>query len=763
MKKKRIIAGFVIVLLIVSFIQLPSIFASEPLMMAYVSSTGEDHNQGDTADNPVKTLSTAFEITGNGATIVIMDRISYDLTKSYGGVRTIMGNHTDAVLALGEDAMKLQQNLILKNIVLDDDSTRGAICTDKYSLMIGEGVRYQGAEEGANPLVIAGSGEKCCKYTINKTDFEAGNFVIREDSYHAVIKKGENPVAISNDGCEVFVADESNMEGIDVYLTESAATDYSEYISYRKGLPNVFKKLENGEHIDVIYFGGSVTVGTGAGDTFGQALTNSERDTKSWRALISTWLDEQYPNQVNNINEGLGESGTYMGSYRIGRILEEHEQAGETPDLIFIEYSINDYYTRGSSESTATRYERSASQFETIVREIKNVNPQCDIVTVLVADNSTIQQAKQGILHAEAQAHEDISIAYNIPSLKFGSAIANKVEDLYYDNGNASDTWKEHFADIVHPTSKGYAEYYKCVKEFMNNSLLCAEYVETELPELAVAVQSEALFDGNRTVMDLTEDFFAQSTGDGFVLNLENSKYEFKGSISAENAGSTFSYTFDGTETSILTNKTSAKKFSVKIDGVDYTPSAGSLAHNPITLAKGLAEGTHTVEITTLEADTSIFAIFTHDAGKTTKQGDAAEEDCKNVRFALPGGDYFVKSYNQSTVSAIPKPIVDGLTFTHWCDATGKIVNDEDELQPGMKLNARFWVKGKNINPDVNADGYSNESDARMLREIIVGASEVTHFDVNRDNQCDVRDLVALKRFFTNIWQRDNDYSVNDL
>lgn len=763
MRKKRFIAGLLSILLLIGFVQLPSLFANEKLLVAYVSANGEDTNHGDTTENPVQSLSKAFEITSNGATIVIMDIVSYDLTKSYGGVRTIMGNDSNAVLSFGEGNLKLYQNLIMKNIVLENQSIDCAIYTDTYSFMIGEGVHYQGITETDNPLIITGSEEEYRKFTIEKADFESGNLVIQMDSYVTVTNLGKTPVAVSDDGRDVFVADDLSIDNANVYLTESAATDYKEYISYRKGLPNVFKKLENGEKIDVVYFGGSVTVGTGAGDTFGASLTNKERDTHSWRALIGQWLNEHYPDQINNINEGLGESGTYMGSYRIRRILEEHVQAGETPDLFFIEYSINDYYTRRSSETTTTRYDRSASQFETIVREIKEVNPECDIVTVLVADNSTMQQAKQGILHTEAQAHEDISIAYNMPSLKFGSAIANKVENLYYDNGIASDAWKENFADIVHPTSKGYAEYYKCIAEFMNNSLLCAEYVETELPELAVAVQSKTLFDGNRTVMDMTADLFAQSTGSGFVLNPNDSKYEFKGSISAANAGSTFTYSFNGTETSILTNKTSASKFTVKIDGENYTPSAGSLSHNPITLAKGLTEGHHTVEITTVDADTTIYAIFTHDTSATTKQGAAVETEHKKAALTLPSGSYTIKYYEKATVSEIPKPVAEGLTFTHWCDESGKIMHDEDALQAGMKLKARFWVQGMNINPDVNDDGYMNEKDTQLLREILVGASNIMYFDVNCDNQCDVKDLVALKKFLTDIWQRDNNYSVNDL
>lgn len=757
MKKKRIIAGALSIALLFGVLKLPSLFASEPPMKVYVSSEGVDTNSGTTEQDPVKTLSNAFEITGNGATIVVMDEALYDLEKSYGGARTILGNNSNAVLAFGEDNMELFENLVIKNIVLKNQSETGTICTNDYTLMIGEGVTYQGATEDINPIIITGADDECREYEINKTDFETGNLVINSESYSAVTRKGTTPVAITRDGKHVYVADETGIAEAKVYLRESAKTDYNDYISYRKGLPNTFKKLSNGESINVIYFGGSVTVGTGAGGSWGN-VTSDEKDTKSWRALISSWLEDKYPEQINNINEGLGESGTYMGSYRINRILDEHVRAGETPDLFFIEYSINDYYARGN-KSESLRYDDASSQFETIVREIKSVNPNCDIVTVLVADNATMSNAKGGILHTEAQAHDDISKAYNMPTLKFGSAIANKVSNLQYSN----DTWKKYFTDIVHPTSEGYQEYYKCIEEFMHNSLMYAEYIETELPELAVAVQSKTLFDGNRTAMDLTEELFDQSTGTGFVLDTTTEKYEFDGSITAANAGATFTYSFNGTETSILTNKSSAAKFTVKIDGEAYTPSAGSLSHNPITLAKGLNTGSHTVEITTVEDNTAIYAIFTHDASITTRQGADEEGTYKKACLELPTGSYFIKYYDNGVVADITKPLKDGLTFYNWYDEAGKLMYDNDKLLPGMKLTARFWVNGKNINPDVNQDGYVNENDTQTLREILVEKSEVKTFDVNCDGKCNVKDLVALKKFLRNIWQRDNNFSVNDL
>ena len=755
MKAKKIIAGVLSMALVLGIFSFSSVFASEPPAKVYVSKNGTNTNDGKTSETPVKTLSQACEMTGDGATIVVLDEVTYDVTVSH-STRTILGDTKEAVLRFGEDGndMKLQGNLVIKNIVLDNQKEYGAVYTDNYSLIIGAGVSYQGT---TNPVVVTGNGEKTRQFIINEADFEAGNIMIHSGLYSVVTADGKTPVAVSSDGKSVIVANETSSEKAKVYFDKNAKRDYSDYISYRKGLPNTFKKLNGGETLNVVYFGGSVTVGYGAGGSYG-APADNEKDTKSWRALLGKWLEEKYPGQINNFNEGLGESGTYMGSFRIERILDKYVKAGTTPDLFFIEYAINDYYAL-NSKTEDVRYDSASSQFETIVREIKKVNPNCDIVTVLVADRNTMAGAKIGNLHIEAKAHEDISKAYNIPSLKFGSAIANKVPDLHY----ANETWKKYFADGVHPTSAGYGEYYKCIEEFMTNSVLHADYVETEMPEVGVAVQSKTLFDGNRTVIDMTQELLTQSEGTGFKLNTETVKNEFHGSIQAATKGATFTYSFEGTETAILVNKWDATLFQIEVDGQAYSPTAGSLAHNPITLAKDLTPGTHKVKITTVEDNTIIYAIFTHDTSKTTLQGAGAENGNKKATLSLPIGTYSIKYYENVSVADIAKPVVDGLTFYGWFDKSGKTMEDQDRLLPGMKLTAFFWEKGTNINPDVNCDGYVNDADTQMLREILVGKSDVTEFDVNCDGECNVKDLVALKKFLTNIWQRDNDLSVNDL
>lgn len=55
------------------------------------------------------------------------------------------------------------------------------------------------------------------------------------------------------------------------------------------------------------------------------------------------------------------------------------------------------------------------------------------------------------------------------------------------------------------------------------------------------------------------------------------------------------------------------------------------------------------------------------------------------------------------------------------------------------------------MNLDVNADREINSKDAEELRKILVTASDVTFFDVNGDDVCNVIDLVSLKKYLAKI------------
>jgi hypothetical protein len=80
---------------------------------------------------------------------------------------------------------------------------------------------------------------------------------------------------------------------------------------------------------NVAYYGGSITQGTGATD----------EEKNSWRALTTAWLKSTYPDaNITEIEAAKGGTGTYFGKMRA-----DFELLNYNPDLVFIEFAVNDY------------------------------------------------------------------------------------------------------------------------------------------------------------------------------------------------------------------------------------------------------------------------------------------------------------------------------------------------------------------------------------------------------------------------------------
>jgi len=399
------------------------------------------------------------------------------------------------------------------------------------------------------------------------------------------------------------------------YIAEGEElTQYTDYINYRGNLTNTHTKLTTGDkNLKVVYFGGSVTNGTGA----------SDRDTTSWRGLIGNWIAKNFPEaNVTNVNRAVGESGTYLGSYRVKR-----DVIAENPDLLFIEYSINDYYSKAS-------YEQAALQYETIVREVRSALPECDIVTVLVTDSSQANNARKGNLHTQARAHEDMAALYNIPTIQVGRALADSLPEDW-----TMDDWLLYMTDTVHPNDLGYKQYYKVIREFMYNSLIYSENDGTITEYELIDLQSDSLLDGNITVIDIDETLLARSEelgGNGFEYNPDSvSMHTYYGDVRTTAEGAEFVLEMTGTELAAFISNTGAiKQFYVKIDDGEYELKDIS-NHNPTIIFSGVTSGKHTVYIKpVITADITgriAFPVF--------YSRDAAYQNTKYVHYGDTNAD----------------------------------------------------------------------------------------------------------------------------
>lgn len=377
---------------------------------------------------------------------------------------------------------------------------------------------------------------------------------------------------------------------------------YNDYIKYRDTLGNTYKKLTADKKLKVVYFGGSVTNGHG--------VTNQE--TESWRALIGQWLKDTFPSaEVTNINRSTGETGTYLGSYRF-----ERDVVAANPDLVFIEYAINDYYSGNT-------YAEAASQYEAIVRGIRQKLPECDIVTILVTERGLAN----GQLHTQAQAHEDVSIAYKIPTVHVGRALAMQLL-----SNAGSDQWSNYSIDTVHLNVKGNNFYYEVIKEFMTACLVDYKHTGKATKHTVPAQQCNILHNGNVTVIEPTAAVLTRSEAlGGQGVRIVNNSYgvgNYECYFLSENKDDEIVIEFTGTELVMLKRATGIEKFQIKVDDGKYTTKSlkgiHDLSLNPTILVTGLSSGKHTVYLKPYNpsgrGSIQIAAFYSRDAAKASRK-----------------------------------------------------------------------------------------------------------------------------------------------
>lgn len=358
-----------------------------------------------------------------------------------------------------------------------------------------------------------------------------------------------------------------------------STSKYGDYIYYRKSLQNTYTRLTNDKELNIAYYGGSITQGYGA--------SNVENN---WRLKTRRWFEKQFPEaKINEIYAAFGESGTFLGSY----ILDDFVLA-KKPDLVFIEYAINDTYA-GFDKT------RAAKQFETIVREIKESYPKCDIVTLISIDQG---RATYDWFYPTALGHAEISEAYNIPLIFMGKALS----DYISENGKA---WSEYFRDIVHPLDPGYAYYTEVIIEYLRNSLVATDLPASYLPDDTLpAVVSGELLSGKRSIVYAPDIPLTNNAGWTYKSNVNTADplLGSRGCIAIDITDTTtFTYTFTGNDFSIYTNlhdKTTQFTYTVTdaSGNVEKTGTGNFATHNPTTIVEGLANGTHTIKVSPVKS-----------------------------------------------------------------------------------------------------------------------------------------------------------------
>lgn len=174
--------------------------------------------------------------------------------------------------------------------------------------------------------------------------------------------------------------------------------------------------FEDPSNINIVYIGGSITQGAGAGS--GQ----------NWVSLTGRYFSKTFGEKnVHNFNAGIGGTGSEYGLLRLKR-----DVIDRNPDMVFIEFAVND----GGRDTT--RF------LESMVLSLQNLE-KVPYICFVYTTNRT--------LNVNQTYQRAVADYYGLAQIDFQARMARELKD------NSGKTMEDYLGDSVHPNATGYAVY----------------------------------------------------------------------------------------------------------------------------------------------------------------------------------------------------------------------------------------------------------------------------------------------------------------
>lgn len=208
-------------------------------------------------------------------------------------------------------------------------------------------------------------------------------------------------------------------------------------------LAKVFNKLKAGEEVTIAYLGGSITQGSSAGNEL------------CYARLTTDWFEEQFPDaKINYVNAGIGATGSYIGIHRADRDVLAHD-----PDLVFIDFSVNDTYDRMTTNKAT---------YEGLIRKLWSYETAPAIICLAMTqeDGTSVQDA-----------HSEIAVRYDIPMISYRNAILDVIDKGYI-------IWDDISDDNIHPNVQGHAVLTQMITAYLQDVVDDLDGIDLTEPEL---------------------------------------------------------------------------------------------------------------------------------------------------------------------------------------------------------------------------------------------------------------------------------------
>lgn len=185
-----------------------------------------------------------------------------------------------------------------------------------------------------------------------------------------------------------------------------------------------YQRLADGLDTNILIVGDSIAQGTGA----------STKETH-WSMLLEDYLEKNYNVNITTTNISMGGNASYAGYVRTMALNDDVNY-----NLAIICYGHND-----KTEGFSTEY-------ESIIRAIRNKYPECSIVSILESSQKEYTEKMEMI--QSICKHYGVSVVDTIAAFN-----------------NSEKNYEELTADGVHPNDEGQKIYFEAIRDVIDENV----------------------------------------------------------------------------------------------------------------------------------------------------------------------------------------------------------------------------------------------------------------------------------------------------
>lgn len=173
-------------------------------------------------------------------------------------------------------------------------------------------------------------------------------------------------------------------------------------------------RAERGETLQLVAIGGSITQGAGASSA-----------SRNWVNRFAGKWQQLFPrSKLKVYNAGIGATGSDIGAFRTAS-----DVIAKKPDLVVVEFSVNDQNNRKYAES-----------YEGIVRQVLLSSQETALLLLGMTDPKG---------NSAQEWHEKVARHYQVPFVSYRDAVWPLLKDKTID-------WKDVSPDSIHPNDLGH-------------------------------------------------------------------------------------------------------------------------------------------------------------------------------------------------------------------------------------------------------------------------------------------------------------------